>query len=344
MQTQPAQTVAEILERGAESAVAVAAPERPPLTFAALRRLAMRTAATLRDLDFGDDTRIAIVLPNGPEMATTFVSVAACATAAPLNPAYRKEEFHFYLSDLGARALLVERGSDSVAIEVAHQMGMAVLEVAIETDRPAGWFRLDGADTMAATRDPSGRPDATALVLHTSGTTSRPKIVPLSQRNLAASAQHIVEALSLTSVDRCLNVMPLFHIHGLMAAVMGSLAAGASVYCTAGFDALRFFGSLANADPTWYTAVPTMHQAILARSQRNREVLTTTRLRFVRSSSASLPPQIMTALEQVFECPVIESYGMTEAAHQMTSNPVATATPPTRIGRYRIGSRGSNHG
>ena len=103
-----------------------------------------------------------------------------------------------------------------------------------------------------------------ALVLHTSGTTSRPKIVPLLQRNLAASARHIRTTLALTPEDRCLNIMPLFHIHGLIAAVLTSLSAGASIYCTPGFNALRFFHWLDDAKPSWYTAVPTMHQAILA--------------------------------------------------------------------------------
>ncbi len=126
--------------------------------------------------------------------------------------------------------------------------------------------------------------------------------------------------------------MPLFHIHGLIAAVLSSLAAGGSVFCTPGFNALRFFHWLDEATPTWYTAVPTMHQAILARAARNAEALAAAALRFIRSSSASLPPQVMAELEATFGCPVIESYGMTEAAHQMASNPL----PPGRAqGRQR---------
>jgi acyl-CoA synthetase (AMP-forming)/AMP-acid ligase II len=119
--------------------------------------------------------------------------------------------------------------------------------------------------------------------------------------------------------------MPLFHIHGLIAAVLASLAAGGSTFCTPGFNALRFFAWLGEARPTWYTAVPTMHQAILARAARNPEAVAAAKLRFIRSSSASLPPQVMAELEALFSCPVIESYGMTEAAHQMTSNPLPPA-------------------
>ncbi|MEK7261749.1 MAG: AMP-binding protein, partial [Pseudomonadota bacterium] len=159
-------------------------------------------------------------------------------------------------------------------------------------------------------------------VLHTSGTTSRPKIVPLSQRNICASAGHIRDILNLTPADRGLSIMPLFHIHGLIGSVLSTLAAGGSVFCTPGFNALKFFAWMDEAKPTWYTAVPTMHQAILTRAANNREVIARHPLRFIRSSSSSLPPQVLHELEQVFNAPVLESYGMTEASHQMTSNPL----------------------
>jgi acyl-CoA synthetase (AMP-forming)/AMP-acid ligase II len=170
-------------------------------------------------------------------------------------------------------------------------------------------------------------------VLHTSGTTSRPKIVPLAQRNICASAAHIATTLALEPADICLNIMPLFHIHGLMAAVLSSLAAGGSVVCTPGFNALKFFAWLDEAKPSWYTAVPTMHQTILARADRNQESIARAKLRLIRSSSASLPPQVMKALEDTFGAPVIESYGMTEAAHQMASNPLPPrARKPGSVG------------
>ena len=168
-------------------------------------------------------------------------------------------------------------------------------------------------------------PDDIALVLHTSGTTSRPKIVPLSQRNVTASAVNIAKSLRLSPDDRCLNIMPLFHIHGLIAAVLSSVGAGASIWCSPGFNALSFFNWVAEAKPSWYTAVPTMHQAILSRASRNQETVDQAGLRFIRSSSSSLPPQVMQELEDVFGCPVIEAYGMTEASHQMASNPLPDA-------------------
>jgi acyl-CoA synthetase (AMP-forming)/AMP-acid ligase II len=164
------------------------------------------------------------------------------------------------------------------------------------------------------------------MVLHTSGTTSRPKIVPLTQANLAASAQHIARTLQFTSGDCGLNIMPLFHIHGLIAGVLAPLSAGSQVFCTPGFNALKFFAWMDEARPTWYTAVPTMHQAIVSRAGKNLEVIARHPLRFLRSSSSSMPPQVIRELEEIFGAPLIEAYGMTEATHQMASNPLPPAT------------------
>ncbi|MCC7276283.1 MAG: AMP-binding protein [Alphaproteobacteria bacterium] len=318
-----ATTILDLVAAGRDDAVAIAASGRPALTFAGLRRLAGDTVARLNRLGIGRNDAVAIVLPNGPEMAAAFVAVACGATTAPLNPGYRADEFDFYLGDLDARALIVERGSASPAIAVATARGVPIVELVADPSAPAGSFTLEGTAAAAppAAAGPA-RPDDVALVLHTSGTTSRPKIVPLSHRNVCASARNIRVALALTASDRCLNIMPLFHIHGLIAAVLSSLGAGGSVFCTPGFNALRFFAQLAEARPTWYTAVPTMHQAILARAERNKEAIAANPLRLIRSSSASLPPQVMRALEETFGVPVIESYGMTEASHQMASNPL----------------------
>jgi acyl-CoA synthetase (AMP-forming)/AMP-acid ligase II len=181
---------------------------------------------------------------------------------------------------------------------------------------------LSGASHQPASATGFADRDDIALVLHTSGTTSRPKIVPLTQSNICTSAGNVQAALGLTDRDRCLNVMPLFHIHGLIGATMSSLTAGASIACTPGFSRSEFYTWLLECQPTWYTAVPTMHQAVLADAAANGEVIAQRPLRLIRSSSSSLPPQVMAELESVFDAPVIESYGMTEASHQMTSNPL----------------------
>ena len=325
-------SIAALLAQGGRDDVAIAAPEREPLTYGGLREQVARTGEALGKAGIGAGDRVAIVLPNGPEMATAFLGVAAHATAAPLNPAYRADEFAFYLDDLGARALILEAGADGAAVEAAGRVGVPIVGLAPTQGAGAGTFSLDipaGAgksdagdgDGDGAREARDGRDDA-ALVLHTSGTTSRPKIVPLTGANLCASARNIAGWLSLEPGERCLNIMPLFHIHGLMAGVLASLDAGGTVICTPGFNALRFFAWLDETAPTWVTAVPTMHQAILARAPRNREVIARRRMRLLRSSSSSLPAPVMGELEAAFDAPVIESYGMTEASHQMTSNPL----------------------
>ena len=319
------ETLLDLLQAAAGGAPAIGGERRATLTYAGLHALRNRTVASLAGHGIDRSGRVAIVLPNGPEMAAAFVSIASCATAAPLNPAYRAEEFRFYLDDLRADALIVERGTESPARQVAADLALPVIELSPDADGPAGAFALSGnSGGRAAVAEPPS-PDDVALILHTSGTTSRPKIVPLTQRNICTSAANIGNTLALTHADRCLNIMPLFHIHGLIGAVLSSLAAGASVWCAPGFNALRFFAWMADAAPSWYSAVPTMHQAILSRAGRNRAAIDSTGLRFIRSSSASLPPQVMAALEETFGCPVIESYGMTEASHQMASNPLPPA-------------------
>jgi acyl-CoA synthetase (AMP-forming)/AMP-acid ligase II len=314
-------TLRQLLDQGLEDAVALSAPGMVGLGFGALRGLVASTGRALRQAGIGGADRVAIVLPNGPEMAAAFMTVASSCASAPLNPGYRAEEFEFYLTDLKAKALIVEAGSESPAVEVARRLGVAIFTLHPRPETGAGAFALETSAVGAPQAGEVG-PDDIALVLHTSGTTSRPKIVPLSQRNVAASARNIAATLKLSPADRGLNIMPLFHIHGLIAAVLAPLSAGGSVFCTPGFSALKFFGWMEEARPTWYTAVPTMHQAILTRAKHNAAVIAAHPLRFIRSSSSSLPPQVIAELEATFGTAVVEAYGMTEAAHQMACNPL----------------------
>jgi acyl-CoA synthetase (AMP-forming)/AMP-acid ligase II len=333
--TKPASTIPDLLTHGADGATALSAPGGVPLTYGGLRALVANTRAALNTFGLGPNDRVAIVLDNGPEMAATFLSVGSCATAAPLNPAYRAEEFEFYLTDLRAKLLIVAKDKVSPAVDVAQKLGVPVARLVPQPERGAGTFVLDlPPGGKAATGARPASPDDIALVLHTSGTTSRPKIVPLAQQNVCTSAHSIRGTLALTKDDRALCVMPLFHIHGLMASLLAPLSAGGAVWCSPGFNALKFFGWMAEIQPTWYTAVPTMHQTILARAGRNLDIVKGNRLRFIRSSSSALPPTVIAALEEQFGVPVIEAYGMTEAAHQMASNPLPPAPrKPGTVGR-----------
>ncbi len=324
----PALTLHDLIRTGADSATALSAPDGIALSFAALRALVDRTVRDLNAHGIGRGDRVAIVLDNGPEMASAFIAVAAGTTSAPLNPAYTSEEFEFYMGDLDAKLLVAAEGSASPAVGVAGKLGIPVVRLRPIPAEGAGSFTLDFAGVPAgdAKRAGPAEPGNVALVLHTSGTTSRPKIVPLSQANVCASARNIRAALAFTAADRGLNIMPLFHIHGLIAGILAPLSAGGSVSCTPGFNALKFFGWMGEVRPSWYTAVPTMHQAILARAARNRAVIEANPLRFIRSSSSSMPVKVLEDLAATFDAPVVEAYGMTEAAHQMCSNPIARGT------------------
>ncbi len=297
-------------------APALLAPGQPPLTYGALEAWTAGILGRLKATGIGRQDRVALLLPNGPELAASFIAIASGAACAPLNPAYTRAELEFYLDDLRARALVIDAAMDSPARELARERRLPVVEIdSAQRSIPA--TRWNGDDV--------GAPHDVALVLHTSGTTARPKLVPLTHANLCASARNVAAALKLDPEDRCLNVMPLFHIHGLVAGVLASLWAGGSVICAPDFQASRFLSWLDELSPTWYTAVPTMHQDVLTRVQHLDKRPVASRLRLIRSSSAPLAPVVMEGLEQAFGVPVIESYGMTEAAHQMTSNPLPPA-------------------
>ncbi len=327
-------TLQDLLQTGADAAIAITAPGRAPLDYRGLRALVADTTAKLNGAGIGRNDRVAIVLPNGPEMATCFLACASAVASAPLNPAYRVDEFEFYLVDLQAKALIVEKGSKSPAVEAAQKLGLMVIELQVAEGAPAGHFSLGELPAAPCANGGPAQAEDVAMVLHTSGTTSRPKRVPLSGANLCASAGHIAATLQLVAGDRGLNIMPLFHIHGLLAGLLAPLSVGSQVFCTPGFNALRFFKWMDEAHPTWYTAVPTMHLAIASRGKHNAEVLSRHPLRFVRSSSSPMPPQLILQLETMFKAPLIESYGMTEAAHQMASNPLPPLErKPGSVGR-----------
>jgi len=330
-------TVLDLLAAGDEAAPALLAPDYPGLTFGALRANVAALAGQLQALGVGRGDRVAIAMGNGPQMAIAFLAAATAATAAPLNPRYRAEEFAFYYEDTRARALIVLPGEAEIA-RAAMLPGMVLVEAATNPD---GTLALSAPLVPQSPPPPVppspglAAPDDVAMILHTSGTTSRPKRVPIRHRNLATSAANIGETYQLGPADRALCVMPLFHIHGIVASLLSTLAAGGAVICPPGFDALKFWPWVDEFKPTWYSAVPTMHQLLLARAERNQELIASNRFRFIRSSSAPLPPVVMERLEAAFGAPVLESYGMTEASHQMAANPLPPA--PRKAGSVGVG-------
>jgi len=313
-----AATLNRILERGQGDDLAIDVPGGTRLTYRELREQVAAVADELSRMGLGRGDRIALVLPNCVEAIVLFVAAATVGTAAPLNSAYKEDEFRFYLEDVDARALVVPPGQ-AAAARRAIPSGAILVEASLDE---AGSIRLESETPRDESRSAGGPADEDiALVLHTSGTTSRPKLVPLRQRNLFASARSIADTYRLAPDDVALCVMPLFHIHGLMASTMATLASGGAVVLPAKFDPMTFWPVVHEHSATWYSAVPTIHQMLLMRNRGERPP-GSAKLRFIRSSSSALSPETMRQLELRFGAPVLEAYGMTEASHQMASNPL----------------------
>ena len=314
-------TIRNMINQQNDNLIFLTSEKNEKLSYGEFKIFNEKISRQLAATNVKNSDRAAIVLPNGPLMASSFLSISSYMSAAPLNPSYKQEEFEFYLDDLKPKFLLVEPNSKSLAVIAAKNLNIPVFEMKISDNQPLGTFELFDKETDY--KNPNDYDEA--LVLHTSGTTSRPKIVPLSNLNIFTSAVNISKSLKLTADDHCLNIMPLFHIHGLIAVLSASAKVGASVCASNGFNALKFLDLAETQNITWYSGVPTMHQAILLRAQKNSDKAKKLNLRFIRSSSASLPPAIFEQLNDIFQTPVIEAYGMTEATHQMASNPLPPA-------------------
>jgi len=326
-------TLWDLLGQGKAEAPAIVVPGSITITYEQLRHQVRAAADELAGFGLGRSDAIALVLPNSAESILMFLAAATAGVAAPLNSAYKVDEFRFYLDDTAARALVVPPGGGEAA-----RLSLADKALLIEASVDASGRLSLRADGRASRQEPASAPDPgpddVALVLHTSGTTSRPKLVPLRQRNLAYSADNIGKTYDLGPDDVALCVMPLFHIHGLMASTMATFATGGTVVVPkGGFDAMTFWPAAEAHHVTWYSAVPTIHQMLLLR-HRGAAPAGASRLRFIRSSSSALAPEVMRELESRFGAPVLEAYGMTEASHQMASNPLPPAERrPGTVGR-----------
>ncbi|MCU1382173.1 MAG: o-succinylbenzoate--CoA ligase [Acidobacteria bacterium] len=327
----------DFLDHARADTIAVVLPEQNvTVTYGQLRDQVTAMAEQLAAAGIGRGDRVATSLTNGLPVIVSFLAAGLAGTAAPLNPAYKEDEFKFYLEDTAAKVLILPPEGADEARRAAIGRGVPILTIDTDASGTVS-LRRDGA---AVGRKPIAPPsiDDVALVLHTSGSTGRPKRVPLKHANLSISAQNVARSYQLTSADVSLCVMPLFHVHGLVASTLATLASGGTVVVPAKFSPLSFWRTARDHNVTWYSAVPTLHQLLLARagdpSDPSRRPAGTEKLRFIRSCSASLPPAVMHALEAAFGAPVLEAYGMTEAAHQMASNPLPPSErKPGSVGR-----------
>ena len=325
-------TLADLWPTDGGTRTAIVIPDGgPAATFAQLAAQIAAAAETLQRGGIRPGDPVAIVLGNGLDFLVTFLATTrARAIAAPLNPAYKAEEFRFYMEDAGARAVIVPPG-EHAARQAAAELKLPIWEASVDGK---GEARIACPAIAAAAPDLPHHNDV-ALFLHTSGTTSRPKGVPLTHGNLMASIRNIARTYALTPNDASLIVMPLFHVHGLLGATLSTLHTGGTVVLPPRFSAGSFWPTVAAHRVTWYSAVPTIHQVLLSRADADQAPRTG--LRFIRSCSSALAPAVFARLEERFGAPVLEAYGMTEASHQMCSNPL----PP---GQRRPGSVGAGTG
>jgi acyl-CoA synthetase (AMP-forming)/AMP-acid ligase II len=315
MTLKPADTLLDVLHF-AHSGTAIIVPESGVhVTYDSLRQQVLATANALASAGIRRGDAVAIALPNGLPAIVTFLAASIAGTAAPLNPAYPYEEFHFFLGDTNARILLCPPTGAEAARSAAADCKIPVFSVEMSEN---GNVRLIDAPTGTSAVEPAA--EDIALILHTSGSTGRPKRVPLRHFNLAVSAANVANTYALSEKDVSLCIMPLFHIHGLIASTMATLLSGGTVVVPAKFNALSFWRTVKEHRVTWYSGVPSMHQLLVARTHHKPAEAAS--LRFIRSCSAPLSPELMHKIEELIGVPLVEAYGMTEAAHQMTSNPL----------------------
>lgn len=307
--------------RKTPTAPALLAPGRPILNYGALGEVTQDLVRALRALGMTPADRIAVALPRGADSALALIAVASSCACIPVNPDLTADELQRYFSELKLTALVTRADMSPASREAAKALDIAVIDFVPGPQDNLGGCAFVGPTVGPAATGGASRGDDDAFILLTSGTAARPKMVPLTHRNVCLSATNAGRVLSLTSHDRLLNVLPLFHAHGLISGLLTALAAGSSVICTDGFDASSFFGWMRELQPTWYTAVPTIHRALLTAAESDPDCARSSSLRVIRSASASLAPTILQGLEATFGVPVLETYGMTEAASQIAANP-----------------------
>jgi acyl-CoA synthetase (AMP-forming)/AMP-acid ligase II len=335
-----ATTLSNSFSEGDNSTAIIIPSKSQPLTvsYRELSAEVLSFQKKLAKLGVTPQSAVSIALPNTYEFIVAFLAAAwQRAIAAPLNSAYKQEEFEFYIDDLKSAVALVPKGSfakDGAAVRAARKYQAAIAEcywngreVVLDV-KDEGKLKGKGYQKVE-----KAQPDDIALVLHTSGTTGRPKAVPLTHRNLTRTMKNIKATYDLSPADRTMLVMPLFHVHGLLAGFLAPLYSGGSVIVPLKFSASEFWDDFLTYKANWYTAVPTIHQILL----KNPPPHTKPKIRFIRSCSSPLSPTTFHQLEETYGAPVLEAYAMTEAAHQMTSNPL----PP---GKRQPGSVGIGQG
>ena len=299
---------------------AIECPGHRPLTYRGFRSQIMYVVKTLNSLGFHRNDRIAVITPAGPDTAVIIISVMAGFTVVPLNPQYREQEFNNYFSQIGIKAIIVQKGHDTAATGVAKARVIPIIEL-IPHSGFAGKFALT-PEVLPDTKEAEfAAPSDIAVLLLTSGTTGAQKVVPLTQKQFLLAIQRNKDASEITNTDRTLHILPYYHAMGL-STLLVILLAGGTVICTKDFISSDFLPLLKTFRPTQYSAGPALHQAILREIKKiPPDELKSTSLRAIRTGSAARSETTQRELGEVLGAPVIEKYASSEAGMIAVNNP-----------------------
>jgi acyl-CoA synthetase (AMP-forming)/AMP-acid ligase II len=288
--------------------------DRVPVGYRDLVRLVDDLAEQLKRGGLLPRDRVALRAGSNAEFVVGLLAaLRADLIAVPLDPALPAAEQRARSEAAGVRVVLVDGEAPREEGDPASRWRLAVSDQAVDLDATAP------PETDVPT--PEGIRDDDAMIMFTGGTTGVPKMVPWTHANIAASVRAIVGGYELGPQDATVAVMPLYHGHGLLAALLSTLASGGAVLLPARgrFSAHTFWNDIDAARATWYTAVPTIHQILLERKQTEPPRGNPDALRFIRSCSAPLTPETAQALQDTFSAPVVCAFGMTEATHQVAT-------------------------
>jgi len=331
--------MADLLEAAArrrpEAPALVVTADRIPITYRDLVRLVDDLAGQLARGGLLPGDRAALRAHSSVEFVVGLLAASrAGLVVVPLDAALPVAEQRVRIAAAGARVVLVDGGE----LGETGEPTVPCWPISVTVGQDDGGVRVDVDTTVApspAGAAPDGlRPDD-ALIMFTGGTTGSPKMVPWTQDNIASSVSGVIATYGLGPQDATVAVMPLFHGHGLIAALLSSLASGGTVLLPARgrFSAHTFWDDVHAAGATWFTAVPTIHQILLERAAPDHTGHLPAPLRFIRSCSAALSLETARALQTEFAAPVLSAYGMTEATHQVASTSENETVTSGLVGR-----------
>ncbi|WP_082646425.1 AMP-binding protein [Bradyrhizobium valentinum] len=328
-------TLGQVIGRTASSfphQPAIVSATFAPLTYRDLQRQLDSIRRQLRLAGFDCNARIGVLMPNSTDAVLTIVAVACCSIAVPLDPRLSQAEIDQRLDMLRLNALLLPQGSASEARQAAELRRLPIIEAA-----PVGQGLLGLNIAVQVSNSPAidAEPDpgSPAFILQTSGTTAQPKLIPFSHSNMLAAAARLHSWFGLTHRDRCLSVSSPYYSHGLKVTVFTPLLTGGSIAVPANSAVVALDEWLDVLRPTWYSAGPTLHAAVLDKAASLEDAPAAHTLRFAVSGGAPLPEEVQDGLQRILGVPVLEHYGSSEAAQIAANLPPPGPNRPGTCGQ-----------